>query len=185
MSRDRRGPNRLPAEFFARDATEVAPELLHKILRVDGPLGPVDARITEVEAYTQDDPASHSFRGPTARNAVMFGPPGRLYVYLIYGMHHCVNLVTGAEGDGQAVLVRAVVIDGVPRRRTDGPGKLTKVLGIDRRRDGDEALVIDDGVTVPSAEVTPRIGITKAVDWPRRWRAPWVPDDPPPAAAAR
>ena len=171
-----RRPTRLGTAFFERDATVVAPELLHKLLRVDGPHGPVDARITEVEAYTQDDPASHSFRGATPRNAVMFGPPGRLYVYLIYGMHHCVNVVTGRDGDGQAVLVRAVVVPGQPARRTNGPGKLTKLLGIDRSHDGAPAVVLDDGAPVPAATVTSRIGITKAVDWPRRWLAAW-PDD--------
>ena len=166
---------RLGLSFFARDATEVAPELVHKLLRVDAPGGPVEARICEVEAYTQDDPASHSWRGPTARNAAMFGPPGRLYVYFVYGMHHCVNVVTGRDGDGQAVLIRAVVVDGVPPRRTDGPGKLTKVLGIDRAFDGRDAVVLDDGAPVPTVEPGPRVGITRAVDWPRRWRAPWPP----------
>ena len=122
-------PRRLPVSFFARDATVVAPELLHKLLRVGSGAGVIDARIVEVEAYTRDDPASHSWRGETARNAVMFGPPGRLYVYFVYGMHHCVNIVTGARGDGQAVLVRAAVIDGVDPRRSNGPGKLTVALG--------------------------------------------------------
>ena len=103
----------------------------------------------------------------------MFGPPGRLYVYFVYGMHHCVNVVTGRTGDGQAVLIRAVVVDGVPSRRTDGPGKLTRVLGIDRSHDGDDAVVIDDGAPVPSVVPTPRIGISRAVEWPRRWLAPW------------
>ncbi len=164
---------RLPVAFFARDATVVAPELLHKVLRVGVGATAIDARIIEVEAYTQDDPASHSWRGQTARNAVMFGPPGRLYVYFVYGMHHCVNLVTGPAGDGQAVLLRAAVIDGVDPRRSNGPGKLTVALGIDRTHDGVRALVYDDGAPVPEATVTPRIGITKAVDWPRRWSAPW------------
>lgn len=168
-----RTPRRLSRSFFARDATVVAPELLHKVLRISGVHGMVDARITEVEAYTQDDPASHSFRGRTPRNAVMFGPPGRFYVYFVYGMHHCVNLVTGRDGDGQAVLVRSVVVDGVPPKRTDGPGKLTRMLGIDRSHDGQEAVVLDDGAPVPDAVVTPRIGISRAVDWPRRWLAPW------------
>jgi DNA-3-methyladenine glycosylase len=166
-------PRRLPVSFLARDATVVAPELLHKLLRVGSGPGAIDARIVEVEAYTQDDPASHSFRGATARNAVMFGPPGRLYVYFVYGMHHCVNIVTGASGDGQAVLVRAAVIDGVDRRRSNGPGKLTVALGIDRTHDGARANLLDDGAPVPAMTVTPRIGITKAVDWPRRWVAPW------------
>jgi DNA-3-methyladenine glycosylase len=103
----------------------------------------------------------------------MFGPPGCLYVYFIYGMHHCVNLVTGPRGDGQAVLVRAAVVDGVPPRRSDGPGKLTRVLGIDRGHDGVPATVYDDGAPVPEPVITPRIGITRASDWPRRWLAPW------------
>jgi len=166
-------PCRLPPSFFARDATDVAPQLLHKLLRVDTAAGSVDVRILEVEAYTQDDPASHSFRGPTARTASMFGPPGRLYVYLVYGMHHCMNIVTGREGDGQAVLVRRVLVPGVARHRTDGPGKLTRELGVDRSSDGAQARVIDDAAPVPVAMATPRIGITKAVDWPRRWLAPW------------
>ncbi|MEX1104609.1 MAG: DNA-3-methyladenine glycosylase, partial [Ilumatobacteraceae bacterium] len=118
---------RLDSAFFARDATVVAPELLNTILVIDG----IRARITEVEAYTQDDAASHSFRGSTRRNAVMFGPPGLLYVYLIYGMHHCINIVTGESGDGQAVLIRGAVIDGVDPRLTNGPGKLARVLGVD------------------------------------------------------
>jgi DNA-3-methyladenine glycosylase len=169
-------PRRLPVSFFARDATSVAPELLHKVMRIGSGSGAVDARIVEVEAYTEDDPASHSFRGATARNAAMFGPPGRLYVYFVYGMHHCANVVTGPEGVGQAVLVRAVVIDGVEQRRTNGPGKLTKILAIDRSHDGSEVVIVDDGAAVPPPVVTPRIGITKAVDWPRRWLAPWPPD---------
>jgi DNA-3-methyladenine glycosylase len=125
---------RLPAEFFERDSPVVAPDLLNKLFVVGGAFG----RITEVEAYTQDDPASHCFRGRTKRNEVMFGPGGRLYVYFVYGMHYCVNIVTGHEGDGQAVLLRALVVDGVDPKRTNGPAKLCRVLGIDmayRRRD--------------------------------------------------
>ena len=145
----------------------VAPELLNKLLRVNG----IVARITEVEAYTGDDPASHSFRGRTPRNAVMFGHAGHWYVYLIYGMHHCLNLVTGPEADGQAVLIRSVVIDGVDPRRTTGPGRLCRELGVDRALDGALAELFDDGVPPPAVpEVTPRIGITNAADWQRRWR---------------
>lgn len=162
---------RLPTSFFTRDATAVAPELLHTLLDV----GDRRARITEVEAYTQDDAASHSFRGATARNAAMFGPPGRLYVYLIYGIHHCLNIVTGAEGDGQAVLVRAAVLDGVDARLTDGPGKLAKALGVDLTWNGRPAVVwprvLADDTAPLSVEVTPRIGITKAADLQRRWVA--------------
>ena len=170
----------LPVPFFARDATEVAPDLLYKLVRIESAAGPVVARILEVEAYTQDDPASHSFRGPTPRSATMFGPPGRWYVYLIYGMHHCINIVTGAEGDGQAVLVRSAVVPEVPLRRTDGPGKLARTLGLDRSNDGARAEVYDDGIAVAVPTVTPRIGITKAIDWPRRWLVPWP---PPPLAS--
>lgn len=158
--------HRLPASFFHRDATEVAPDLLNKVLLV----GVHEARIVEVEAYTADDPASHSHRGRTRRNAVMFGPPGLLYVYFVYGMHHCVNLVTGAEGDGQAVLIRAVVVEGVDRSLTTGPGRLTRVLGIDLSMNGIEAHVFDDGTPPPADPlVTPRIGITRAAALPRRW----------------
>lgn len=157
---------RLPTTFAERDALIVAPELLNKVLVVGGRT----ARIVEVEAYTADDPASHSFRGRTARNASMFGPAGRWYVYLIYGMHHCLNLVTGIEGDGQAVLIRSVLIDSVHPLRTRGPGRLCRELGIDRSLDGAEAFVAHDGVAPPATPiVTPRIGISKAIDLPRRW----------------
>lgn len=157
---------RLLRTFAERDATIVAPELLNKLFVVNGRT----ARITEVEAYTADDEASHSFRGPTKRNAVMFGPAGHWYVYFIYGMHWCLNLVTGAEGNGQAVLIRAVTVDGVPAARTTGPGRLTRELGIDKSFDGVEAELFDDG-TAPPAEplITARIGITKAAEMPRRW----------------
>ncbi len=157
---------RLPTTFAERDALIVAPELLNKVLVVGGRT----ARIVEVEAYTADDPASHSFRGRTARNASMFGPAGRWYVYLIYGMHHCLNLVTGVEGDGQAVLIRSVLIDSVHPGRTRGPGRLCRELGIDRSLDGAEAFVAHDGVAPPATPiVTSRIGISKAIELPRRW----------------
>jgi DNA-3-methyladenine glycosylase len=157
---------RLTRRFFARDSPVVAPDLLNKVLLV----GDVAARIIEVEAYTRDDPASHSFRGRTKRNEVMFGPPGHLYVYFVYGMHYCVNIVTGLEGDAQAVLIRAVICDGLDPRLTNGPAKLCRQLGIDMSMNGALARVVDDGIGPPTtAIVTPRIGITKAVEWPRRW----------------
>jgi DNA-3-methyladenine glycosylase len=175
---------RVDEAFFARDAPVVAPELLNKVFVVDGCAG----RIVEIEAYTSDDPASHCYRGRTPRNDVMFGPPGRLYVYFSYGMHHCVNIVTGAEGDGQAVLLRAIEpLDGievmrarrgpVPHRAlTDGPGKLTQALGLDLTSNGRPADVYDDGVPPPEQPlVGPRVGISKAVDWPRRFRVPVTP----------
>jgi DNA-3-methyladenine glycosylase len=144
---------------------DVAPDLLGTVLRVNGH----DAVITEVEAYTRDDPASHSFRGLTPRNAVMFGPAGMLYVYFVYGVHYCLNIVTGAVGDGQAVLVRSVIVDGVDPRRTTGPGRLCRELGIDRTFDGHPAVVHRGIPPTATVVVSPRIGITKAIDWPRRW----------------
>lgn len=148
-------------------------------------VGECAGRIVEVEAYTSDDPASHCYRGRTARNAVMFGPPGHLYIYFTYGMHHCVNIATGADGDGQGVLLRAVVpLDGIELMRarrgdrpdkslTDGPGKLAQAFGLDLADNGAVAEVYDDGVAPPAMPlIGHRIGITRAVDWPRRYRVP-------------
>ena len=167
---------RLPSSFFAQDATVVAPALLGKRVVV----GPCSGTIVEVEAYTADDPASHSASGPTARNSPMYGPPGRWYVYFSYGIHHLANVVTGAVGDGQAVLIRAVVpIRGsatmVARRNgrrahlADGPGKFAQAFGLDLRDNGRLVAIHDDGVNVDVPRPGPRIGITKAADWPRRW----------------
>jgi DNA-3-methyladenine glycosylase len=115
----------------------------------------------------------------------MFGPPGRLYVYFSYGMHHCVNIVTGSDGDGQAVLLRALEpLDGIAAMRmrrgavpdralTDGPGKLAQALGLDLSDNGRAAEVYDDGTPPPEhPRVGPRVGITRAADWPRRFRLP-------------
>lgn len=174
-------PTRLSPTFFRRDSPDVAPDLLNKLFRFAGCVG----RIVEVEAYTSDDPASHTHRGRTPRNAVMFGPPGRLYVYFTYGMHHCVNISTGHDGDGQGVLLRAVVpIDGIDVMRlrrgpvrdrdlTNGPGKLAQAFALDLSHNGEPAEVFDDGVAPPDPPlVGPRVGISKAVDWPRRFRVP-------------
>ena len=179
---------RFPAlgrDFFARSALEVAPDLLHKVLVV----GDRSVRITETEAYLGDDPASHSFRGPTPRTAVMFGPAGVLYVYFTYGMHWCANVVTGADGVGEAVLLRAgLPLTGVDAMRavrkaarrdrdlTNGPAKLAQALGLDGSANGVDLLVdsaeiciADDRSPAPTRIVTtPRIGISKAVDRP--WR---------------
>jgi DNA-3-methyladenine glycosylase len=170
-----------------RDALEVAPDLLNKVLVVGGCAG----RIVEVEAYRADDPASHSFRGRTPRNATMFGPGGLLYVYLTYGMHHCANVVTGPEHDGQAVLLRAVLpcrgIEAMRARRggrdartlADGPGKLCQAFGIDRSHDGldlctsSDVHIVDDGTAPPAdPRVGGRIGIRQGVEHPWRWRIP-------------
>ncbi|CAN5543144.1 DNA-3-methyladenine glycosylase [soil metagenome] len=172
--------------LLSGDAPDVAPLLLGKVLRA----GACTGRIVEVEAYTALDPASHSRRGPTVRNASMFGPAGTLYVYLSYGIHHCANVVTGAEGDGQAVLVRAVLpltgVGEMRRRRgavpertlADGPGKLCQAFGIGRRHDGidlcgfdGEIRLLDDGTPPPrDPMIGPRVGISVAVDVRWRWR---------------
>lgn len=99
----------------------------------------------------------------------MFGPPGMLYVYLIYGMHHCANIVTGSVGDGQAVLIRSVVVDGIDPRSTNGPGKLCRVLGIDRSMNGDPVRIDTPISPAVVAEPTVRVGITKATELLRRW----------------
>jgi DNA-3-methyladenine glycosylase len=181
---------RLPRAFYRRDPRVVGPELLGKVVRH----GPLAARIVEVEAYCgPEDPASHAFRGPTARNATMFGPPGGLYVYFTMGMHFCMNAVCGEEGEGVAVLLRAAEpLRGLeemrrrrPAARSDrdlcrGPARLCQALGIDRRFDGADLVradqgvtIVDDGTPPPAAPVaTPRIGISVAVDRPWRWYVP-------------
>jgi DNA-3-methyladenine glycosylase len=164
----------------------VAPDLLGKLLVVERDGVRISGRIVETEAYMSDDPASHSFRGLTPRNAVMFGPAGHLYVYRSYGIHWCANVVTGAEGDGQAVLLRAIdPVDGADemfRRRgrtplADGPGKLCQAFGIDADDDGADLCaggavrIIDDGAPPPSDPIVgSRVGITKAVEIPWRFR---------------
>jgi DNA-3-methyladenine glycosylase len=143
----------VPREFFDRPVLEVAPDLLGAVIEHRGPDGVVAVRLTEVEAYDGErDPGSHAFRGRTPRNAVMFGPPGHVYVYFTYGMHWCMNLVCGPEGVASAVLMRAgEVVVGEPlavARRTSaksprdlarGPARLTVALGIDGAYDGADA----------------------------------------------
>jgi DNA-3-methyladenine glycosylase len=172
-------------------SVEVAPLLLGAVLRHDHPDGPVAVRLTEVEAYAgAADPGSHGFRGPTARNATMFGPAGHLYVYFVYGMNHCANVVTGPEGECGAVLVRAgEVVEGLDlarsrrpqaKRDTDlakGPASLCRALGIGPQHDG--ADLVAGPVTLtpaeappPAVETGPRVGLRHAADRP--WRF-WVP----------
>jgi len=176
---------RVSRQLLSGDAPEVAPNLLNKLLVH----GPCVGRIVEVEAYREDDPASHTFRGRTQRNEIMFGPAGHLYVYFTYGMHFCANVVTGADGAGAAVLLRAVDpvagLELMSERRggrpqlADGPAKLCQAFGIAGDLNGVDLLtgdgvgLFDDGVPPPSdPRVGPRIGITKAVDVPWRWRTP-------------
>jgi DNA-3-methyladenine glycosylase len=176
------------AALVALDAPTAAPLMLGLVLETDVGGVRTAGRIVEVEAYTEDDPASHSHRGITPRTRVMFGPPGRLYVYLSYGLHRCANVVVAPDGRGEAVLVRALEpLAGVPemreRRRgrrdlADGPGKLCEALGIELAHDGVDVVapggpvrLLDDGVAPARAPRTgPRVGISKAVDRPWRFR---------------
>ena len=173
--------------FYERSSLEVAPELLHKVLVC----GRRAVRIVEVEAYQGgDDPASHAYRGMTARNATMFGPPGRLYVYFTYGMHWCANVVCGPVGEATAVLLRAgAPLRGVaamraarPAARSDrelcsGPAKLCQALGIDGSLDGANLLsgergvrIVDDGVAPPDrAARSGRIGLSVGREQQWRW----------------
>jgi DNA-3-methyladenine glycosylase len=165
---------RLPREFYDRDTVQVARELLGKLLvhRVDGARRV--ARIVEVEAYLgPHDLAAHSARGRTARTQVMFGPPGHAYVYLIYGMYNCVNVVTQAEGTASAVLLRALEPVRNVEGRTQGPGLLCRAMGIDRRLNGHDLLstsfcIADDGIERPAIVKRPRIGVDYAGRWAKR-----------------
>jgi DNA-3-methyladenine glycosylase len=166
------------AELFHTHSPNAARMMLGWTLTLDG----VGGRIVETEAYDPSDPASHSFPGPTARNAVMFGPPGRIYVYRSYGIHWCMNLVCG-EHPGSAVLIRAleptVGLDVMiarrglddPRRLTSGPGNVCQALGVTFAHNG---MAVDQApfALIPAdpveAVVGPRIGISKAADVP--WR---------------
>ena len=184
----------LPRSFYGGDALEVAPLLLNKLLVRGRRIG----RIVEVEAYRgADDPASHAYRGPTRRNATMFGPPGRLYVYFTYGMHWCANVVCGPEGVAQAVLLRALApLSGLEEMRrarsagraprTDrplgdrhlasGPARLCQALGITRDDDGADLVrgdrrlrVLDDGIAPPRRPgISGRVGLSSAAELP--WR---------------
>jgi DNA-3-methyladenine glycosylase len=166
----------LRRSFFARSVHEVAPDLIGVTLLVDG----IGGRIVEVEAYDQEDPASHAYRGRTPRNESMFGPPGRAYVYRSYGIHWCLNLVCGGRDVPEAALIRALeptagIAEQRRRRGTDdlralcsGPGKLCQALAITRQHDGlplDRApFRLQERTGVPDIVTTPRIGITRATE---------------------
>jgi DNA-3-methyladenine glycosylase len=163
----------LPRDFFARPSVEVAPDLLGCVLEHETADGLVAVELTEVEAYAgRSDPASHAYRGKTARNAVMFGPPGHAYVYFTYGMHFCVNMVClGEQGSASAVLLRAgAVIAGeelARARRTRGaarlatrdlargPARLCQALGIDLAQDGTDAVSASSPLRIHAAAGSP------------------------------
>ncbi len=177
----------LPQHFYSRSALEVAPELLGKILSRRWQGETLSGRIVEVEAYLgRDDPASHAYRGKTPRNEVMFGPAGVSYVYFTYGMHFCMNVVTGKVGEAGAVLIRALEplsgIETMKRFRkktslydlTSGPGKLTQALHIRRSENNARLLeeplwISSDGFQVSRWIQTPRIGIRVATRKPYRF----------------
>ena len=181
--------------WFDRPATELAPALLGKRLLHWSDDGLVGGRIVETEAYAgPEDQAAHSSHGRTARNAVMFGPPGHLYVYLVYGIHHCLNIVAGPGAKPEAVLIRAVAIeDGtdlarrrrgtVPTERlASGPGNVAAAFGIDRRLNGvdllDGPVRLADGDPPARILARPRVGVAYAGAWAD---LPWrflIDDDP-------
>ena len=171
------------AAWAEGDPLEVAPRLLNAVLTHGG----VSVRLTEVEAYAgADDPGSHAHRGPTDRNAVMFGAPGHLYVYFVYGMHHCANLVTGPAGEAGAVLLRAgEVVGGIELARqrrpgiadrdlARGPARLCRALGIDLGDNGVRA-GLTPGEPPDLISTGPRVGLRHAAERP--WRF-WVTGDP-------
>ncbi|WP_427017098.1 DNA-3-methyladenine glycosylase [Pseudarthrobacter sp. P1] len=190
-------------ELLGRPATEVAPLLLGATLSHTTPEGTVTVRLTEMEAYLgaadsdAPDPGSHSYRGPTARNAAMFGPPGRLYVYFTYGMHYCANVVCGPEGTATGVLLRAgEVLEGLelarlrrPASRSDkdlaqGPARLATALGLDRRHygmsvlGGELALVLPASPPDAAIRTGPRVGLAPPGGTPEYpWRF-WLDGDP-------
>ena len=190
-------PAAIERAWFDRPSAELAPELLGARLVHRTAEGPIGGRIVEVEAYRgPEDLAAHSSRGRTARNEVMFGPPGHLYVYLIYGLHHCLNVVAGPDTKPEAVLIRALELDEgialaqlrrgetVPERRlAAGPGNVGSALGIDRSLNGVDLL---DGPvrveprlgTPPAVSRGPRIGVDYAGDWAARPLRFWITDDP-------
>jgi len=178
----------LTRAFYARDPLLVARAVLGRLLVHDSPQGRVSGRIVETEAYRgAGDPASHAYRGPTSRNATMFGAPGHAYVYFTYGMHHCLNLVTGSVGEASAVLIRALEpVEGIARMRrrrgvtelarlARGPGNLTRALGLSLRHDGLDLTrgplwISDQPPQRGRRRIArgPRVGIRTAIE--REWR---------------
>jgi DNA-3-methyladenine glycosylase len=188
----------LDRAFFQRPVLEVAPDLLGRTLLRTTPDGPIEVRLTEVEAYDgANDPGSHAYRGQTARNAVMFGPAGHIYVYFTYGMWHCMNVVCGFEGAASAVLLRAgEITEGAdlarkrrPAARRDrelarGPARLATALDVDRSLDGADACAPESPLELlagrpPAADLVrngPRTGVGGAGAG-HPWRY-WIDGDP-------
>jgi DNA-3-methyladenine glycosylase len=176
----------LSRSFFSRDTVQVAQDLLGCYLSHTTDAGTTVGKIVETEAYLgAADPAAHSFRGPTPRTQVMFGQPGTAYVYFIYGMHYCFNVVTGGAGRGEAVLIRALEptqgLEVMQARRhmtavkqlCSGPAKLVQAMGILRSHNGDDVtqgdLVFLSRETDPAITTTTRVGITQAAERPLRF----------------
>jgi DNA-3-methyladenine glycosylase len=202
MSRNPLAAGQPLREFLSGDARQLAPLLLGAILTHQSRDGAVSVRLTEVEAYLgpedslHPDPGSHTYRGPTPRNAPMFGPAGHLYVYFTYGMHHCTNIVCGPEGTASALLLRAgEIVDGVElaqlRRTTSrspadlarGPARLAKALGLTTADSGRDALAPPFGLVLPSLPAPsvssgPRVGVSGAGGTDQySWRF-WITGDP-------
>jgi len=165
----------LPRSFYDRDTVAVARDLLGKhLIHVSGGVERI-GRIVEVEAYLgPHDLASHSSRGRTARTGVMFGPPGHAYVYLVYGIHCCMNVVTERDGHASAVLIRAVEPVKNVEGSTRGPGRLCKAMRIDRGRNGHDLISDDFHIADPASREPlsivkrPRVGVDYAGKWARR-----------------
>ena len=181
--------------WFDRSAAEVAPELLGAVLIHDTPAGRIAGRIVEVEAYLgPEDLAAHSSAGRTPRNAVMFGPPGHLYVYFVYGMHHCANVVCGPAFKPEAVLLRAAELtegEELARRRrgevasarlASGPGNLASAFDIGRALNGTDLLAgpirIERGTPPEAIDRTARVGVNYAGEWTDRPLRYVIRDDP-------
>ncbi len=202
MSRNPLAAGQPLREFLSGDARQLAPLLLGAVLTHQSRDGAVSVRLTEVEAYLgpedslHPDPGSHTYRGPTPRNAPMFGPAGHLYVYFTYGMHHCTNIVCGPEGTASALLLRAgEIVDGVElaqlRRTTSkspadlarGPARLAKALGLTTADSGRDALAPPFGLVLPSLPAPsvssgPRVGVSGAGGTDQySWRF-WITGDP-------
>ena len=186
-----------PQAWFDRPSAAVARDLLGARLVHIAPEGTIGGRIVEVEAYAgPEDLAAHSSRGRTARNGVMFGPPGHLYVYLVYGLHLCLNVVTGPGAKPEAVLIRALEVDeGMDLARTRrgprppdsrlaaGPGNVGQALGVDRSLNGADLTIgpvriVPRSGPMPPIRSGPRIGVDYAGPWADRPLRFWIADDP-------